>query len=100
MPAELAVNSPAIDDTLVRRLVTRPVPQWRGLPLQPVKFGGWDNKNFRLGEQMVVRLPRAAGYAAQVEKEHHWLPCLAPWLPLQIPEPLAMGEPDDDYPWQ
>jgi aminoglycoside phosphotransferase (APT) family kinase protein len=49
---------------------------------------------------MVVRLPRAAAYAAQVEKEHRWLPQLAPQLPLQIPTPLALGKPGDGYPWE
>jgi aminoglycoside phosphotransferase (APT) family kinase protein len=48
---------------------------------------------------MIVRLPRTAAYAAQVEKEQRWLPKLAPLLPLQIPKPLAIGEPADAYPW-
>jgi aminoglycoside phosphotransferase (APT) family kinase protein len=37
--------------------------------------------------------------AAQVRKEHRWLPVLAPQLPLPIPVPVAMGEPAEDYPW-
>jgi aminoglycoside phosphotransferase (APT) family kinase protein len=89
-----------IDDTLVRRLVDGQFPQWTGLPLRSVEASGWDNKTFHLGEQMIVRLPRAAAYAAQVEKEHHWLPLLAPSLPLQIPIPLAIGEPANGYPWK
>ncbi len=40
---------------------------------------------------MLVRMPTAAKYALQVEKEHTWLPKLAPFLPLPIP--LAMGAP-------
>jgi len=89
-----------IDDALVRRLVTAQFPQWRHLPVRVVETAGWDNKTFRLGEQMIVRLPRAAAYAAQVEKEHRWLPKLAPLLPIQIPTPLAIGEPAEDYPWR
>lgn len=49
---------------------------------------------------MTVRLPSAAPYALQVEKEHRWLPKLAPLLPLPIPVPLAKGAPTDGYPWQ
>jgi aminoglycoside phosphotransferase (APT) family kinase protein len=48
---------------------------------------------------MTVRLPSAARYAEQVEKEQRWLPKLAPLLPLPIPVPLAMGVPADCYPW-
>jgi len=45
-------------------------------------------------------MPSGAAYAAQVEKEHKWLPKLTPSLPLPIPKPLAMGEPTADYPWK
>jgi aminoglycoside phosphotransferase (APT) family kinase protein len=61
---------------------------------------GWDNRTFRLGAHMTVRLPSGAAYALQVEKEHRWLPKLAPYLPLPIPVPLAKGAPTDDYPWR
>jgi aminoglycoside phosphotransferase (APT) family kinase protein len=89
-----------IDNTLVRHLVANQFPQWKDLPVQPVSFGGWDNRTFHLGEHMLVRLPSAAGYAEQVEKEHQWLPKLSPFLPLPIPEPIVMGEPGNDYPWK
>jgi aminoglycoside phosphotransferase (APT) family kinase protein len=49
---------------------------------------------------MLVRMPSAAEYAYQVEKEHQWLPKLAPFLPLAIPVPIAMGKPTDRYPWK
>jgi aminoglycoside phosphotransferase (APT) family kinase protein len=90
---------PTIDDTLVRRLVAAQFPRWADLPVRPVARGGWDHRSFHLGEQMIVRLPSAADYALQVEKEHCWLPRLAPLLPLPIPAPLALGEPQDGYPW-
>ena len=60
---------------------------------EPVEFAGWDNRTFHLGADMSVRLPSAQGYVAQVEKEHRWLPRLAPLLPLPIPVPLAIGVP-------
>src|SRR5580765_3868156 len=95
----LNMSSRVIDGTLVRRLVATQFPQWRDLAVRKVEPGGWDNITFRLGEQMAIRLPRAADYAVQVEKEHRWLPRLAPLLPLQIPTPLAIGEPGEGYPW-
>lgn len=88
-----------INVALVRRLVATQFPQWVDLPITPVELDGWDNRTFHLGDHMTVRLPSAEGYAPQVEKEHQWLPKLAPLLPLPIPVPLAKGAPNGDYPW-
>ncbi|MDQ3656808.1 MAG: phosphotransferase, partial [Chloroflexota bacterium] len=88
-----------IDTALVGRLVATQFPQWAHLPVRPVAVSGWDNRTFHLGNEMSVRLPSAEGYATQVEKEHRWLPRLAPHLPLPIPIPLALGTPTDEYPW-
>jgi aminoglycoside phosphotransferase (APT) family kinase protein len=88
-----------IDAELARRLVAGQFPQWAELPVRPVAFGGWDNRTFHLGDRMTVRLPSATRYEAQVEKEHLWLPKLAPHLPLPVPAPLAKGEPAEGYPW-
>jgi aminoglycoside phosphotransferase (APT) family kinase protein len=65
-----------------------------------VVSSGTDNAIFRLGERMSVRLPRYPAATAQVEKEARWLPVLAPNLPLAVPAPLAIGSPNDEYPWQ
>jgi len=89
-----------IDAELARSLVAGQFPHWAGLAVEAVAEGGWDNRTFHLGPHMAVRLPSAAPYAAQVEKEHRWLPVLAPSLPLAIPVPLAMGEPALGYPWR
>jgi aminoglycoside phosphotransferase (APT) family kinase protein len=88
-----------IDASLATRLVASQFPRWAGLPITPVELDGWDNRTFRLGSDLSVRLPSAEAYAAQVEKEHRWLPVLAPRLPLPIPVPLAMGVPAEGYPW-
>jgi aminoglycoside phosphotransferase (APT) family kinase protein len=90
----------AIDAALAARLVATQFPSWANLPVMPVELPGWDNRTFRLGDTMTVRLPSAEYYVASVEKEHTWLPRLAPQLPLPIPVPLALGAPSDEYPWQ
>jgi aminoglycoside phosphotransferase (APT) family kinase protein len=87
-----------IDVALVRRLVAAQFPEWADLPVRPVELDGWDNRTFRLGAEMSVRLPSHKAYEAQVEKEHCWLPRLAPLLPLPIPVPLALGSPAEGYP--
>ncbi|MFI7600305.1 aminoglycoside phosphotransferase family protein [Actinoplanes sp. NPDC049681] len=90
-----------VDAGLVRRLIARQFPQWAGLPVRPVASNGWDNQTFHLGDRMSVRLPTAREYALAVEKEHRWLPVLAPRMTLPVPVPLAQGVPGDGFafPW-
>ena len=90
---------PAIDEHLARRLVDSQFPQWADLPITRVEVDGWDNRTFRLGPDMTVRLPSGDWYALQVEKEQRWLPLLAPRLPLPIPTPVAKGVPGEGYPY-
>ncbi|WP_328347519.1 aminoglycoside phosphotransferase family protein [Micromonospora sp. NBC_00421] len=92
--------APQIDEALVRRLVATQFPDWAALPVRRVSAGGWDNRTFHLGDTMTVRLPSAAGYAAQVAKEQRWLPYLAPRLPLPVPVPLGRGRPAEGYPFE
>src|SRR5574340_514096 len=71
------------DAALVRRLLAAQFPQWAGLPIAPVASSGTDNALYRVGAELVVRLPR-----------------LAPHLPLAIPVQLAIGEPGEGFPFQ
>nr|WP_311132177.1 aminoglycoside phosphotransferase family protein [Nonomuraea gerenzanensis]SBO91187.1 phosphotransferase [Nonomuraea gerenzanensis] len=91
---------PTINAALVRRLVDTQFPQWSALPLELLDPAGSDHVIYRLGERLSVRLPRHAGAIGQAEKELEWLPRLAPRLPLAIPVPVGVGEPDFGYPWR
>jgi aminoglycoside phosphotransferase (APT) family kinase protein len=95
---QLPLTSPALDEPLVRRLLASQFPQWAGLPLRQV-HGGVDNRTFRLGDEMSVRLPNGDWYAQQVDKEQRWLPLLASQLPLPIPSPVGRGAPEFGYPY-
>jgi aminoglycoside phosphotransferase (APT) family kinase protein len=88
-----------LDEHLARRLVDAQFPQWAELPIAPVELDGIDNRTFRLGQDMTVRLPSGDWYALQVDKEQRWLPVLAPQLPLSIPTPVAKGVPGEGYPY-
>ncbi|MFI7320674.1 aminoglycoside phosphotransferase family protein [Streptomyces venezuelae] len=90
---------PAIDAALARRLVDTQFPQWSALPLKLLEPAGSDHVIHRLGDDLAVRLPRHDGAVGQAAKESAWLPRLAPHLPLAIPVPVAVGEPDFGYPW-
>ncbi|WP_405859251.1 aminoglycoside phosphotransferase family protein [Streptomyces sp. NBC_01515] len=95
--AKMHADELDIDAELVGRLVVEQFPEWAELTVTRVASAGTDNAMFRLGEDMVVRLPRLPGGAGQIETEQRWLPRLAPELPLAVPVPLAMGEPGRGY---
>ncbi|MHA6765457.1 aminoglycoside phosphotransferase family protein [Streptacidiphilus sp. PAMC 29251] len=88
-----------IDAALVKRLIAAQFPQWSTLPVVPVEVDGWDNRTYRLGDTMTARLPTAPGYVPAVTKENHWLPRLAPSLPVAVPPVLAEGAPGEGYPF-
>ncbi|HMO60214.1 MAG TPA: phosphotransferase, partial [Roseiflexaceae bacterium] len=89
----------AIDAALVARLVAAQLPHLATQPIQAVHSIGTVNAIYRLGDELCVRLPRLAAWAADLEREQAWLPYLAPHLSLRIPTPLARGEPSDEYPF-
>jgi aminoglycoside phosphotransferase (APT) family kinase protein len=97
--AKMHTNEVHIDPDLVRRLLASQFPQWASLPPMPVEPTGTDNALYRIGDHRVVRLPRIHGATRQVEMEQLWLPRLAPLLPLEIPAPIAKGQPGEGYPW-
>jgi aminoglycoside phosphotransferase (APT) family kinase protein len=88
-----------IDTGLVRRLVAAQFPTWADLPVAPVPSAGTHNAMYRLGDDLAVRLPRIPGAAADVTREHEWVPRLAPHLPVAVPVPIVRGVPGAGYPY-
>ena len=97
--SKMHANEFEIDIALVKGLVSNQFPAWADLPLKPVPSIGTDNALYRLGNDKVVRLPRIDWAVGDVEKECHWLPKIAPFLPVAIPTPIAKGSPTKEYPW-
>jgi aminoglycoside phosphotransferase (APT) family kinase protein len=102
-PSRMHVDEVAIGDGVVERLVADQFPQWAGLPLRRVGTGGTDNVLYRLGRELVVRLPRLREHGNDpdgraFDRDLHWLPRLAPLLPVAVPVPIAKGLPADGYP--
>ncbi len=93
------IDARPIDARLARDLVDTQFPQWADEPITGVPVGGVDNRTFRLGADLSVRLPSADWYADQVAKEQRWLPVLGPQLPLPVPVPVARGVPGSGYPY-
>jgi aminoglycoside phosphotransferase (APT) family kinase protein len=96
---KMHVDEIEIDERLVQKLVAKQFPAWSALPLERIELGGTVNVIYRLGEEMAIRLPRRQYDPERLETERHWLPRLAPHLPLAIPLPLARGRPGEDYPF-
>ena len=88
----------AIDEALVRSLLAASWPAYDGLPLRRLVATGSSNALFRLGDDLLVRLPRRPGGTSAIETEHRWLPYVAAALPVPVPEILALGEPGFGYP--
>ena len=87
-----------VDTGLVRALVDRAMPHHSGLPVCRLDSSGSSNALFRLGEDLLVRLPRQPGGSATIAKEARWLPVLGPSLPVEVPEVVAVFEPCCGYP--
>ena len=88
----------SIDEALVRDLFREQHPDLADLALIDVGEG-WDNKLFRLGDELAVRLPRRAIAAPLIDQEQRWLPDLSSQLPVPIPAPVRIGRPGCGFPW-
>jgi aminoglycoside phosphotransferase (APT) family kinase protein/RimJ/RimL family protein N-acetyltransferase len=88
-----------IDEALVHQLIAKQFPTLANLPIKSVPSVGTDNALYRLGSDMLVRLPRIDWAVENVDKEFTWLPKIAPFLPVSIPTPIAKGNPSKEYPY-
>jgi aminoglycoside phosphotransferase (APT) family kinase protein len=98
VPNRVHADELLVDDGLVHRLLGGQFPELADRVLVRVEPWGTDNGVWRLGDDLVVRLPRRPGGDEQVALEATWLPRLAPRLPVVVPEPIAVGEATDEYP--
>lgn len=89
-----------VDEGLVRRLLAQQFPKVASATLTPVEPWGTDHAIWRLGDDLVVRLPRIHWASDQVELEDRWLPFFASRLPIAVPEPVAVGQPGNGYPFR
>ena len=83
---------------LVRRLLAAQRPDLARLPVEFLA-NGWDNELYRVGDDLVARLPRRAPGAQIIKNEQRWLPGLAARLPLPVPYPERTGVPGCGYPY-
>jgi len=88
-----------INVSIIRSLIDTQFPQYKDLEITFLD-SGWDNENYRLGSDYIIRMPRRVAAIPLLENEINWLPRLAPSLPVNIPAPIHIGQPSESYPWQ
>jgi aminoglycoside phosphotransferase (APT) family kinase protein len=87
-----------ISSQLAARLIAEQFPQWRALAVRPLAFAGTECVLYRLGDDLLIRLPRRPGERLDPFLTQGFLARLAPWLPIAVPELIAEGQPAADYP--
>jgi aminoglycoside phosphotransferase (APT) family kinase protein len=86
-----------LDDGLIGRLLATLSPAYDGLPLRRFAASGSTNALFRLGDELLVRVPRQPGGTDTIQKEQRWLPYVARAVPVAVPDVLAIGGPVAGY---
>lgn len=99
MEIALCQEESFINLELVRQLIQEQFPEYVHLPITSVEKQGHDNRTYRLGEEMLIRLPTEECYALKVPKEQDLLPKLAKHLTISIPMSIKMGISTKDYPY-
>lgn len=82
---------------LVGGLLQEQHPDMAGLAVREVA-GGWGNQQWRLRDELGVRMPRSERAPDLQRKECRWLPVLAPRLPLPVPIPVRGVVPSALFP--
>jgi len=95
----LHANEYHITKELVISLLESQCSQWAELPLEPIKSAGTDNALLRLGQNLVVRLPKIDWATNSIHKECVWIPQFAKHLNMPLSEPVFEGKADANYPW-
>lgn len=81
------------------KLIARQFLEYAHLSIIDVEKQGHDNRTYKLGNDMLIRMPTAESYALKIPQEQKLLPQLAKYLSLSIPVPIKIGQPSKDYPY-
>lgn len=93
------MNTVNITPDLACQLIKEQFPEYAHLSVTSVEKQGHDNRTYRLGDDLLIRMPTEEAYALKVPKEQALLPKLAPHLSVGIPVPIKMGFPCNYYPY-
>lgn len=85
---------------IIRELINQQFPEFSDLPITEIDRQGHDNRTYRLGNDMLIRMPTMDFYSLAVDKEQKFLPRIKPYITTNIPVPLKMGHQSELYPYQ
>ncbi len=85
---------------VVAQLVRSQFPRWADLPVREVSSHGTVNALFRLGADFVLRFPLcpAPTVRAELMAEQDHLRLIGAQVAVEVPSPVAIGEPGAGYP--
>ena len=86
-----------LSESDLRRMLDGQFPAYRRKTLARLNEG-FDNVLWRLGDDLIIRLPRRAISVPLLENEIRWLPRLGPRLPIDVPIPVHVGAPTTLFP--
>lgn len=87
-----------VDAELVRHLLQCQHPHLADLEVTLVDVG-WDNVTHRVGDDLAVRMPRREAAVQLLLNEQRWLPILAGWIDIPVPELVHAGRPSSSFRW-
>jgi aminoglycoside phosphotransferase (APT) family kinase protein len=87
-----------VDEDLARRLITGQFPDVGVGTLEPLGEG-WDATVWLADGRWVFRFPRREVVLPGLAREIQVLPQLAGRLPLEVPNPVHVGQPAEGFPW-
>lgn len=96
-PMKVHENELPLNLETIITMVHQQYPESRSLSLDETDLGGTQNRIFRLGEDLYLRLPRMAG-DTQILTETKWMEYIRPYVPVKVPVPVFVGMPTNTYP--
>lgn len=88
-----------ITPKLAKDLINQQFPEYADLDVLEVEQQGHDNRTYRVGNSLLIRMPTTKNYALKVPIEQKFLPKLEKHLSATIPVPLKMGVPSSRFPY-
>jgi aminoglycoside phosphotransferase (APT) family kinase protein len=89
-----------VDVDVVRVLLAEQQPDLAGLPITRVVSTGTVNGLFRIGDDLVARLPLRDHWEEGIDREWRWIPWLASRITsVRLPEPVFKGKANDAFPF-